>query len=534
MTRVVLKLSFLIFTAFFVCVPVLKAQESVTLSISPTIFDMAAEPGQVWQSTLRVINVNPFDLTVYVDVVNFAPKGEGGDGRFIPIIDENRTGATLAEWISISREAIVVPREQTKEIPFTVSVPSDASPGGHFAAILVGTKPLENEAGPARLQTAQMVTSLFFARVAGDVIESGSIREFTTERTILDTPEVDFLLRFENKGNVHLQPQGDIRIYNMWNEERGVIPINQYTDFGNVLPNSVRKFTFTWKGEWSVSDVGRYSVVATLGYGSEDRKFVTAKTYFWVIPIKLLLGVLIVLGLFFLLISWLVRLYIRHMLKLAGIRIEDYHAVKAELQAVKPEVSTIKLHAPVQAGILDLKNRFTTATTFSDRAASLWSGILEYRLFILGVVSSVVFVSLCVWYVANANKSHRAYEVVYTDNQSTTSVSSEEILYQQMTSEQSAAQVATSSKIAVSITNRSGIPGIGAQARMRLEDRGYQVTDLAADFTTPQQRTVIVYDQEQYTEALELSRNLNNALISVRGESSGEIIQVFVGSDMID
>ena len=73
-------------------------------------------------------------------------------------------------------------------------------------------------------------------------------------------------------------------------QERGIIPINQASQFGNVLPESIRKFTFTWKGEWSVSDIGRYTAMATLAYGSEERQFASAKTYFWVIPVKLLLG----------------------------------------------------------------------------------------------------------------------------------------------------------------------------------------------------------------------------------------------------
>ena len=60
-------------------------------------------------------------------VTGCIPAGEGED-------------VTLAEWFTITREAVVVPREQSKEVPFSVRVPFEASPGGHFAAILVGTK----------------------------------------------------------------------------------------------------------------------------------------------------------------------------------------------------------------------------------------------------------------------------------------------------------------------------------------------------------------------------------------------------------
>jgi LytR cell envelope-related transcriptional attenuator len=528
----------LVFLLLAACSSTALAQESVTLSISPTLYDMSAEPGQTWKSNLRIVNVNPFDLTVYVDVVNFAPKGEGGDGRFLPVMDTESTGDTLAEWITISREAITVPQEQTMEIPFMVKIPEDASPGGHFAAILVGTKPIQSEPGQARLQTAQMVTSLFFARVAGDVIEAGTIREFTTERSYLDSPEATFALRFENKGNVHLQPQGEIKIYNMWGEERGVIPINQYSNFGNVLPASIRKFSFTWKGEWSVSDIGRYTAIATLGYGVTEKKFTSSKTVFWVIPFKLLLGIVFGLFFFFITLTYLVRLYVRHMLTLAGISLEDHKNFKQKSNTQnKIPPTTMSLRAPVQAGILDLTKRLSSAPNITLRLKSLSSFVIQYRLFFLGVILVAIFVGLLAWYITNANTKHRAYEVLYKQNEATTAVTSEEILYDQLKAQEKSADSspATSTLITVDIINRSGTPGAGARAALKLEKLGYQVGKLEADFEAPLERSVILYVAENIDAALTVSELFANALVSVADPlSSNQQLTLLIGSDIGD
>lgn len=59
-------------------------------------------------------------------------------------------------------------------------------------------------------------------RVEGDVQEDGGIREFRAIDSFLDTPDVTFSLRFENKGNVHLQPRGNIVITNMWGQREGL------------------------------------------------------------------------------------------------------------------------------------------------------------------------------------------------------------------------------------------------------------------------------------------------------------------------
>ncbi len=429
--------SSLVLVLIFLYPSISSAQDSLTLSVSPTLFDMSVEKSQAWKSNIKIVNVNKYDLTIYLDVVNFVPRGENGEVSFIPISDTEQDGSTLAEWFQISHEPFTIPREQTLEIPFTINVPDNAAPGGHYSAIMVGTKPPQENTGQTKVQTSQVVTSLVFARVAGDVIESGSIREFRTTGTFLNNPEATFELRFENKGNVYIQPQGEIKITNMWGQERGIIPINQNSHYGKVphktqFSDGIRKFTFTWKGEWSVSDIGRYTAVATLAYGSDSRQFATAKTNFWVIPLKMLLIIISLLIGFFLLISWLVRLYIRKMLNLAGIDVEDYKVMKQSGQKMSTRYANnrdLKIHAPVKAEILDLKTRLETSKGNFDYIKIGLQFCYQNKHFFLGLALVIILVSIAVWYVKNANTEQRPFEVVYvnSDNNDIT-VSSKEII----------------------------------------------------------------------------------------------------------
>jgi hypothetical protein len=309
---------------------VLQAQDALSISISPTLYEMSASPGQEWSSSVKIINSNPYELVISADVVNFAPVGEGGQGTFIPIFTSEEEGQTFAEWISISDSSITIPPEQTVQVPFSIKVPIDAPPGGHSAAILVGNKSDATVNDATKVKTAQVVSSLVFLRVAGDITEKGSIREFVTEKSVYETPEVTFNLRFENSGNVHLQPRGDIKILNMWGQERGFIPVNKQSLFGNVLPESIRRYVFTWSGEWSLADMGRYTAVATLAYGESDQQFTSGETHFWVIPWRALLVLVLTLVSFIWLFTWLTKLYIRKMLHMAG--------VSPELQALKRPV----------------------------------------------------------------------------------------------------------------------------------------------------------------------------------------------------
>lgn len=294
---------------------------ALALTVTPPLYQLSLSPGETWASTITVVNANPYDLTVHARAVNFDARGERGTGKFIPVVGTS-SPQPPASWITITDEPIVIEREQTESIPFTVSVPDDAPPGGHYGAIIVGNRPEARGEG-ATLLISSSVASLLFLNIAGDIREDALIREFSTPQSVYQRPEVPLTLRFQNRGNVHVQPQGSITIYNMWGKERGRIDINQGSQFGNVLPGTIRNFTFTWKGEENAYEIGRYKAVVTLAYGSEARRNVGRVTYFWVVPIMPALYTLAGVLVFGSLLIWAVRAYIRRALALEAERLRE-------------------------------------------------------------------------------------------------------------------------------------------------------------------------------------------------------------------
>jgi Na+-transporting methylmalonyl-CoA/oxaloacetate decarboxylase gamma subunit len=397
--------------------------DSQSLSVTPPLFQISVEPGNLWQSSIRVVNTNPYPLTVYAKVANFAAEGEGGRGRFLPILDSGEDKATLAEWIVINKGPYVVPPEQTAEISFFIEVPKDASPGGHFAAILIGTEPPQETDEPLALLTAQSVASLFFVRIEGDIIENATIREFSILDRSIEDSSAEFSLRFENKGNVHLQPRGNIVITNMWGKTRGIIPINEKTHFGNVLPNSIRDFKFTWKGERSLADIGLYKAIVTLGYGEDEVKSADATAHFWVIPIKGLLLTLLIIALFIYAISWMIKRYVRHMLVLAGVDPDE--AVVSKTAPRKHSYDTVA--APITRGAHDLRTRLRNVTELFDFVRTIVTFVLQYKLFFASLAIVIVSFIVLVRYVAVVSEKERAYEVTIDEGDTTRVIKSEEI-----------------------------------------------------------------------------------------------------------
>jgi hypothetical protein len=497
---------------------------------------MQANPGQAFQSELRVINVNTYPITVYPQVVNFAPQGEDGRGALIPVFREETSGQTLAEWISVPPEGIEIAAQDTAYIRVQVNVPDNAPPGGHYAAILVGTKPPTTEAASV-VQTAQYVTSLFFMRIAGDVTEQGDIREFAAEQSLVQHPEVSLGMRFENTGNVHLQPQGDITIFNMFGQERGMIPINHQTHFGNVLPNSIRKFTFTWKGDTAFYDIGRYRAVATLGYGDETTKFVTSTTYFWVFPYTVIGSILLVLYLLVRAVVWFIRRYIERMIVLSASAPTDvyqprharqYDSNTVVIGAKKPTQAV----APVRVGIRELMQSWRLGTTLKSKVHNILLWLYAYKLFALAVALIIIVVIVITWISQGIMNRDTHYEISINNPGANVVLSSEEIQYREK-KQSKVIPEPTVTTPDIKVVNRSGVGGAGAEARLILEMAGYEVDSLEVETDTNAERTTIVFSPDDSEIALELSKLLKNALLSAREANTDDPIIIFAGVDQV-
>jgi hypothetical protein len=374
------------------------------------------------------VNTNHYDITVYARAVDFRPDGETGNASFSPFSKDAKGGPhSLANWITLPSGDITVLRDSTIEIPVAINVPADAEPGGHYAAVLVGTDASQETSGGPGFSVGSLITSLFFVRIPGDVVEAGAIRDFYSENSFLSHPEANFVVRFENTGNVHLIPQGEITITNMWGKERGKIDINDQNTFGNVLPGTTRKFSFVWNGEENIFEAGRYKALATLAYGDDGRKTVYREAYFWVIPWKPVTGILLGLILFVGFIAFVVRRYVKRILEIERIRLgitqEEMNALRsqqknaaknADIQSssgvAKQEnlVSLKTIAAPIRE---ELRRVADERSATEKKRASVISVLKRNQLAILTILILCVAVAIVSWYFIEVFKEERAYRI---------------------------------------------------------------------------------------------------------------------------
>lgn len=277
-------LTILIFGIFFY-LPT-KAQEmpedTRSITISPLTYELSANPGEQIANKIKIINTGPQPIFVTMEVEDFTAVGEGGG---VVVQEQENKTFSLAAWVNLSETQFTLAPAEQKIVDFTVNVPLDGEPGGHYGSILAVASPPEVLAGGGS-GIAQKVGSLILLSVAGEVTEQLSVKEFSTA-TFFEKPPIDFILRFENKGTVHVRPRGFVSITNMFGKKEVDIPFPQK----NVLPASIRKIDVRWDPPLAI---GKYTATLVANYGTENTPLVSTFV-FWVFPWKLALLIFVVL-----------------------------------------------------------------------------------------------------------------------------------------------------------------------------------------------------------------------------------------------
>jgi hypothetical protein len=272
--------------------------------------------------------------------MNFgADTAEAGTPQFYPP-DEDRMGQGLAQWITVDPAPIVLEAGERYDLKFSINVPEqNVQPGGHYGAIMISSAPPDPESGNVGI--ASQLATIMLVRVSGEVNEVGSIAEFKFKdpKVWYNHLPIDFLLRFENAGNTHLRPTGNLVITNWLGKRSESVKVNK--DYKSVLPMSIRRYEFGWhKGplhndmsglqkEWYNFGLGKYTAQLILNYGATNQIIVDErKFYVWPWRLMTLTGVGLVVILIFL--TFMKHIYDKSLMK-------KFEKIQKKAESKKPK-----------------------------------------------------------------------------------------------------------------------------------------------------------------------------------------------------
>ncbi len=322
------KITFVLLAALLVGAGFFVRQKAQAITLVPPSLEYVAKPGETVDGIMKLINEESETKTLYVSTANFTAKGETGT----PDFQFDVPNSNLASWITVETQEVALESQRTQQVPFTITVPETAEPGGYYAGIFFGTQP--PTVSGTGIGIGAKVGTLIILKVEGETFESATIEEFGFDvpKTKFNRLPLNFVLRVKNAGNVHVRPTGTLTVRNMLGGESVSLPINQTQ--GAVLPNSIRRFEAFWKKqtdiqergnffqefsrEWKNFGLGNYTATVNLDYGLQ-KQVLTASTSFTIFPWRVLLVSLFVLVLIILLLIFLIRQYnamiVRHAMR---------------------------------------------------------------------------------------------------------------------------------------------------------------------------------------------------------------------------
>lgn len=285
-------------------------------TVSPPSFELDATPGQVLHESVKVTNGSDADLTYLASVADFHVQGIEGD---VAIDDTDTTPYAASKWIGLSQTSFHLVKKDTAVINFIITVPTNAEPGGHYAAVLFQPKLSSGPEGSGAA-TIPRIGSLVLIRLPGAAAEQATIEQLTPksyvggwdsllgtdgkttilapknenlnaehpQRFFLSGQTIAFDALFKDLGTVHVKPVGTVVITNLFGQTTTELALNPK----NVFPGGERRVSIIWPGHWHWGLL--YHAKLTALYGASNQ-VVSSETWFIAFPLPAIVAILVLL-----------------------------------------------------------------------------------------------------------------------------------------------------------------------------------------------------------------------------------------------
>jgi len=265
------------------------------LTISPPVRELELPRGSSNSYQMSILNQGNSPVRLILRASPFIASGDTGG---VDVADDPLPSSQ--DWIIINPSILTLKSGERREITYTITIPKNAEPGGFYFAITallagksgISGQPTDVASGAA---VNLNVASLNLITIEGPVTYNAQITEFSTPKAIFEYGPVPFTARIRNLSTVHIKPILEIDVKNTLDllNDSETVHIKQQ----NILPQAQRKFEGEFSGKWHF---GRYSATLSGLYG--DGKMLTYTLFFWILPWKIILAVVLAIAIIVLLI----------------------------------------------------------------------------------------------------------------------------------------------------------------------------------------------------------------------------------------
>ncbi|MEE6281928.1 WxL protein peptidoglycan domain-containing protein [Georgenia sp. MJ170] len=252
-----------------------ETDPTITWAVSPAASDgpddrawmeLTLDPGQSVTEHLAVTNLSEVEATFSLSA---ADGYFTSTGRF-NMLPSSEPSTAAGTWIDVA-ESLTVEAGETEVVPFTIVVPSSATPGDHAAGIAASVfTEGEDEAGAA-VGVESRVGFRVLTRVTGDLEPSVAVEDLDVSYRTSWNPFAPGRVTVEhevvNDGNARIRVVGEIVVQDstsplLWEAGAAEPP--------ELLPGDARPVTAEVHGVWPLFRVGVDVVLRPEMLGDED------------------------------------------------------------------------------------------------------------------------------------------------------------------------------------------------------------------------------------------------------------------------
>lgn len=238
--------------------------ETSSLTVMPMSQEVTLTPGETYTGSITVANPDT-STSALSYVASIAPYGVTGTGYDIDLFSET-SHTDMVHWLSIDNASGTLAPNDTVDIHFTITVPSDAAPGGQYAVIKVAQKDTAATNDGLSVGNVYEAASIIYGNVAGEVVREGSVTSQFTPNFVT-TPEFTSTATIENHGTTHEDALVSFVITNAFNGSTIYPHSSSDTGINEVImPDTTRELTYNFK---DMPAVGVINVTQTIEYNGQ-------------------------------------------------------------------------------------------------------------------------------------------------------------------------------------------------------------------------------------------------------------------------
>lgn len=212
---------------FFLPSVVFAFNSGIAVDQTSVAFDMVDEDEQKF--FIEVKNISNHVQNVHVRAVDYLI----GDNNEITLSNESDEINGVRDWVSIADVDITLESGDVQNVPIVVKTPDNALVGSHRGAILFSFVTDDENA----INVGGQIGVHALINIKGDVHATGRVNAF--DIPLFTTKPITYAAEFENLGNIHYVPYGEVVVHNVFTKSDAVYEYDKHF----VFPNRAYEFS---------------------------------------------------------------------------------------------------------------------------------------------------------------------------------------------------------------------------------------------------------------------------------------------------